>query len=126
LSVAGNVLAEEVIVKPQSEWADHVFEPDYDLPTLEDVSSFIKEEGHLPNIPSAEAVEQNGLRLGEMDATLLQKVEELTLYAIEQKERADSLTALVQEQQRELEEQRKALDRVRDRLRRLERTLDDK
>jgi uncharacterized coiled-coil protein SlyX len=61
-----------------------------------------------------------------MDAMLLQKVEELTLYAIEQKKRADSLTTLVHEQRRELEEQREALDRVRERLRRLEKALDEK
>jgi outer membrane murein-binding lipoprotein Lpp len=93
LTVKGNVLAREVIVKPDREIPDYVFEPEYDLPKLEDVSSFIEEEGHLPNVPSAEAVEQNGLRLGEMDATLLRKVEELTLYAIKQKKRADSLAS---------------------------------
>lgn len=83
LSVTGTVLAEEVIVKPQSDWADVVFEDGYDLPTLGAVSSFIDENGHLPDVPSAETIRREGLRLGKMDATLLQKGEELTLYAIE-------------------------------------------
>lgn len=104
LSVAGEALAEEVIVKPQSEWADFVFEESYELPSLEQVSSFIDEEGHLPDVPSAEAVKDDGLRLGEMDATLLQKVEELTLYAIEQKDRVDRL-------ERQLSAQQKRADR---------------
>jgi hypothetical protein len=80
-----------VIVKPQVEWADYIFEESYELGSLEEVSSFIEKEGHLPDVPSAESVEQHGLRLGEMDATLLQKMEELTLYSIKQNERADSL-----------------------------------
>jgi hypothetical protein len=88
LSVTGTVLAEEVIVKPQSDWADVVFEDGYDLPTLGAVSSFI-DESHLPDVPSAETIRREGLRLGKMDATLLQKGEELTLYAIKQKHRAD-------------------------------------
>jgi len=78
-------------VKPQAEWADYIFEESYELGSLEEVSSFIEKEGHLPDVPSAESVEQHGLRLGEMDATLLQKMEELTLYSIKQNERADSL-----------------------------------
>jgi len=93
LSVAGNVLAEEIIVRPQDQWADFVFENGYNLPTLKEVSRFIEKKGHLPSVPSAESVKKNGLRLGEMDATLLQKVEELTLYAIKQKKRADSLAS---------------------------------
>jgi outer membrane murein-binding lipoprotein Lpp len=93
LSVAGTVLAEEVMVRSQSEWPDYVFELDYDLRTLEEVASFIGERGRLPAVPSTESIEKNGFRLGEMDATLLQKVEELTLYAIKQKKRADSLAS---------------------------------
>lgn len=65
-------------------WSDFVFENDYDLPTLEEVEEHIAENGHLPEIPSEAEVTENGINLGEMDAKLLQKIEELTLYLIEQ------------------------------------------
>lgn len=81
LSVNGNVRANRV--KVYTSWADYVFEENYDLPTLEEVESHIKENGHLKDIPSAQEVEQNGIELGEMNKLLLQKIEELTLYTIE-------------------------------------------
>lgn len=62
---------------------DYVFAPDYELMTLEDVEAFIKENGHLPNVPSACEVEEDGIGLGEMNRILLEKVEELTLHLIE-------------------------------------------
>jgi hypothetical protein len=111
LTVAGKALAEEVIVKPQSEWADYVFEEGYDLRSLKEVARFIEEKGHLPEVPTAESVEKTGLRLGEMDATLLQKIEELTLYAIEQKKRADSLSGQLSRQRRQMQDLRRRLTR---------------
>lgn len=65
-------------------WADYVFKKDYKLRTLEEVEKHIEEKGHLPNIPSTSEVEKDGINLGEMDAKLLEKIEELTLYSIEQ------------------------------------------
>jgi hypothetical protein len=64
-------------------WADYVFKKDYKLNSLESVEKHIEEKGHLPNIPSAEEVVKNGINLGEMDAKLLEKIEELTLYVIQ-------------------------------------------
>lgn len=132
LSVAGNVLAEEVIVKPQSEWADFVFEESYELPGLEEVSSFIEKEGHLPDVPSAEEVKEEGLRVGEMDAALLQKVEELTLYAIEQKERLGvAMEQLREEKDRSsrqstrVERQATQIDSLEEENRRLRRTVEE-
>ncbi|MEM9547114.1 MAG: hypothetical protein AAGA77_14130 [Bacteroidota bacterium] len=63
-------------------WADYVFEDDYDLKSLAEVEAYISENGHLPNVPSAEEVEESGINLGEMDALLLEKIEELTLHMI--------------------------------------------
>jgi hypothetical protein len=63
-------------------WADYVFKKGYKLNTLDAVEKHIEEKGHLPNIPSAAEVEKNGINLGEMDAKLLEKIEELTLYVI--------------------------------------------
>lgn len=66
-------------------WSDFVFKKEYKLPTLEEVENHIAEKGHLENIPSEEEVLKNGINLGEMNAKLLQKIEELTLYVIEMK-----------------------------------------
>lgn len=72
-------------------WADYVFKKDYKLRTLEEVEKHIAEKGHLPNVPSAKDVEKDGINLGEMDAKLLEKIEELTLYSIEQSKQIKSL-----------------------------------
>ncbi|WP_369012981.1 hypothetical protein [Flavobacterium anhuiense] len=66
-------------------WSDFVFKKEYNLRTLEEVEKHIVEKGHLENIPCEEEVLKNGINLGEMNAKLLQKIEELTLYMIEMK-----------------------------------------
>ena len=81
LAVNGNIRAKEI--KVETGWSDFVFEDDYNLPTLGEVEEFIKANKHLPEIPSAKEVEENGVSLGEMDSKLLQKIEELTLYIID-------------------------------------------
>jgi len=96
LSVAGKVRAQEV--KVYTDWADYVFEDNYDLPTLSEVEAHIEEHGHLQDIPSAETVEDNGIELGEMNKLLLQKIEELTLYTIEQEKRLKALEAKLNQQ----------------------------
>lgn len=65
-------------------WPDFVFEPNYKLQTLNEIEAFIKEHKHLPNVPDAKTIETEGLNLAEMDKILMQKVEELTLYLIQQ------------------------------------------
>jgi hypothetical protein len=87
LAVAGKVIAEEVVVKLQSQWPDYVFKPEYTLRPLAEVEAHIQTHGHLPDMPSAQQVEENGVGLSEMNALLLKKVEELTLYSIEQEKR---------------------------------------
>lgn len=91
LHVNGKIRAKEIVV--ETGWADFVFEKDYDLRSLEDVESFIADNGHLPDVPSAKHVEENGVTVGEMEAILLRKVEELTLYVIEIKKENDALKA---------------------------------
>jgi len=78
-------------------WADFVFEDDYKLPTLLAVEQHIIEKGHLQDIPSAKEVHKNGISLGQMDAKLLQKIEELTLYTIQQEKEIQSLKRIQQE-----------------------------
>ncbi len=84
LGVKGKIAAEEVKVALYNNWPDYVFEESYNLPTLQQVEAHISENGHLINIPSAAEVEENGILLGEMNAKLLEKIEELTLYTIAQ------------------------------------------
>jgi hypothetical protein len=83
LSVNGTIRAKEVIV--DTNWADYVFEPNYRLAPLNEVESAIKQDGHLPGVPSAQEVAARGVSVGEMQATLLAKMEEMTLYVIELK-----------------------------------------
>lgn len=91
LAVAGNVVAEEVRVALQANWPDYVFEADYELPSLATVERHIKSKKHLINIPSALEIEKRGIALGDMDARLLRKIEELTLYAIAQEKQIQKL-----------------------------------
>jgi hypothetical protein len=72
-------------------WPDYVFSRNYKLPSLSEVEQFITENQHLPNVPSAAEVKENGIELGEMNAILLQKVEELTLYIIALQKQVDEL-----------------------------------
>ncbi|WP_407533090.1 hypothetical protein [Elizabethkingia anophelis] len=83
LDVNGTVHAKEVKVDMVG-WADFVFDKEYKLPTLDEVEQHIHEKGHLPNIPNTKEVTENGISLGESQKLLLQKIEELTLYSIEQ------------------------------------------
>ncbi|MEM9885154.1 MAG: hypothetical protein AAF849_04620 [Bacteroidota bacterium] len=99
--VDGEIRATKVRVRGDVNLPDYVFEPDYELRSLEEVATYIDANGHLPEVPSAEQVEQEGLSLGDMDATLLKKIEELTLYMIEMKRENEALkqevTALKQQ-----------------------------
>ncbi len=72
-------------------WADYVFEDNYNLLPLAEVKTFIASNGHLPNISSAQTIEEEGLDLGAMNVKLLEKIEELTLYLINQQETIDGI-----------------------------------
>ena len=85
LDVNGTIRAKEI--KVESNWADFVFEKGYNLPTLEEVERHIASKGTLPGVPSEEEVKVNGVNLAETNTLLLQKIEELTLYIIQQEKR---------------------------------------
>lgn len=84
LDVNGTIRAKEI--KVESNWADFVFRKGYKLPALEEVKKHIEEKGTLPGVPNESDVKVNGVNLGEVNALLLQKIEELTLYTIEQQD----------------------------------------
>jgi len=90
LTVAGNINSREVKVTVDA-GADFVFENNYNLPSLDAVAKFIKENKHLPEIASADEMKKEGINLSEMNIKLLQKIEELTLYMIEQSKEIKAL-----------------------------------
>ena len=85
LFVEEGILTEKVkvAVKTSSEWSDYVFAKEYDLKPLSEVEAFINQNNHLPGVPSAQDVVDNGIDMAKMDAKLLEKIEELTLHLIE-------------------------------------------
>ena len=106
LTVKGKIHTQEVIVDLNGAVApDYVFEhyfmgnsvskPEYSMPTLAEVATYIESNHHLPGVPSAEAIDQEGLSLKAMNLILLQKIEELTLYTLEQQKEIESLKEVV-------------------------------
>jgi hypothetical protein len=90
-AVNGGIICEEVKVITDVPDADYVFEKDYKLLSLSEIESFVNKNKHLPNIPSAEQFKKDGYKVGEMDEMLLRKVEEFSLYLIEQNKRIEAL-----------------------------------
>ena len=96
LNVAGKINCTELHINA-TKWADFVFDKDYNLRTLAEVETFISQNQHLPDVPSQAQVANEGISLGEMNAILLQKIEELTLYTIEQDKKIEKLQKLESE-----------------------------
>ena len=109
LAVNGAILAEEVRVRPSSYWPDYVFGSKYKLMSIDEVAQYITENGHLPNMPKAEVVEAEGYHVGEMDVKLLEKIEELTLYAIDADEK-------IEEQQQQINELAQLLNELKQQI----------
>ena len=106
LTVKGKIHTQEVLVDLDGAVApDYVFEnyfdgfsalqPEYTLISLEELELFLKENHHLPDVPSAETMEKEGISLKEMNLLLLQKIEELTLYTIQQQKEIDMLKEII-------------------------------
>ena len=87
LTVSGNIHAEEVVVQTNVPAPDYVFDKSYQLKTIRELESYLEEHNHLPDIPSAKEMEQNGISLSELNLMLLKQIEELTLYLINQEKR---------------------------------------
>lgn len=98
LSVWGKIIAEEIKVQLHPNWPDYVFATDYNMPSLDELKLFVNTHKHLPGIPSAEEVKNsNGVELGKMQAQLLEKIEELTLYVIQLGDENKKLSAQLNE-----------------------------
>ena len=101
LAVGGSIGARAIYVRaPNVAWPDYVFANTYRLPPLPEVEAFISAHRHLPGVPSATEVQANGLDVGQMEAALLKKVEELTLYLLELRKDNDAWKARVSQLER--------------------------
>nr|WP_297915000.1 fibronectin type III domain-containing protein [uncultured Allomuricauda sp.] len=98
MAVEGKIRTREVRVD-QENWPDYVFKDGYDLLSIEEIQKHINEKGHLPNIPSATEINQNGIELGEMDRLLVRKIEELTLHIIQQDRQIKKLFQYIENNQ---------------------------
>lgn len=97
LKVNGGIICEEIKVQASSNWADYVFGKNYYLRPLEMVSTFIKKHKHLPGVPSAKEIEKEGITVGEMLKTQMEKIEELTLYVIDLQHQLDDMSQKLNE-----------------------------
>lgn len=100
LAVDGTVGARRIKVTQQTTWADFVFHDNYRLPSLQELEAYIQQHKHLPDVPTAKEVEENGIDIGNINATLLQKVEELTLYIIQLNKKNEALEKRVAEMEK--------------------------
>lgn len=102
LAVGGGIVAESVTVKLKELWPDFVFHTNYQLPTLLEIKNYIQDNGHLPGVPSAAEVKEKGVDLGQMNAKLLEKIEELTLHLIEKDNEINLINKLNQDYDKRL------------------------
>ncbi|MFN0214092.1 MAG: hypothetical protein ACKVT2_07535, partial [Saprospiraceae bacterium] len=95
LYVKDGILTEKIKIANycSSQWADYVFAPDYKLKPLSEVEAFVKANKHLPNVPSAQDIEKDGLDVADMLARQMEKIEELMLHTIELNKRVEKLEA---------------------------------
>lgn len=105
LAVEGTLGARKVKVTQVNPWADYVFDETYQLPSLSEVESYIKTHRHLPEVPSAKEVSENGMDVGETSTILLKKIEELTLYIIGIKKENDQFRKEMLEENEKLKRQ---------------------
>jgi hypothetical protein len=111
LAVEGTIGARDVIVTNANPWPDYVFRPGYHLRPLSEVSQYIQTNGHLPDIPTEAEVKAKGVSLGDMQAKLLAKVEELTLHMIQQEKENRELRGQMNQQTKDIQELRDRLAR---------------
>lgn len=114
LFVKGGILTEEVRVNLQSAWADYVFQPEYKLPTLTEVEKHIQDKGHLINVPSATQIAEEGIALGEMTKIQQEKIEELTLYILQQNKINEAQNEKLEKQAKEIDELKKLVQNLID------------
>lgn len=121
LAVNGAAIFTKVVVKNFDNWADYVFAPSYRLMPLNQLEQYLQKNRHLPDVPSAAVVEKEGIDIGSNQVTLLKKIEELTLYVIQQNKQIEVQKQEHLTQQQQLEAKNKALE---EKLKQIEKKLD--
>jgi hypothetical protein len=91
LYVNGSIITTEVKIATVGNWSDYVFDDDYQLMKLTELETYINQNHHLPEVPSETEVKENGMNLAANDAMLLKKIEELTLYILQQGKKIENL-----------------------------------
>jgi uncharacterized coiled-coil protein SlyX len=119
LAVNGNAIFTSAKVKLKENWPDYVFKRDYKLLSLAELEKFIQQNNHLPEIPSAEEIAKEGIDLGGNQAALLKKIEELTLYIIEQNK-------TIQEQHKEMQQMKKRMEEIENKVNKSNSTKSEK
>jgi hypothetical protein len=117
-AVNGSAIFTKIVVKPNANWPDYTFERKYHLMPLDSLSSYIDLNKHLPEIPNAEQIKQNGQDVGEVQRVQMQKIEELTLYAIDADKRAKQQDSTINQQQQ-------LLIRLQQKVEQLEQKIND-
>ncbi|TKG91602.1 hypothetical protein EYV94_21495 [Puteibacter caeruleilacunae] len=121
LAVNGSIRAKEIVVDG-TDWADFVFAKDYQLMPLEEVAKYIEEQGHLPLIPDTKTVKEKGISVGEINTKLLQKIEELTLYIIDQDKKMKDFERKLKEAEQVKEE----MQQLKNQINRIEEQLNNR
>lgn len=89
--VNGTIVSKEIYVTKVADWPDYVFKSDYKLLSLSELETFYTKEHHLPNVPGADEIDKTDINVAEISAALLRKIEELTLYTVEQNKQIETL-----------------------------------
>ncbi len=105
-AVDGKIISEELRIQNSNNWPDYVFSDQYALMPLDALKQSIRQNKHLPDIPSAETVEKDGILIGDMQKKMMEKIEQLTLYVID-------LHETINEQEKEIEQQRTELEQLK-------------
>jgi hypothetical protein len=116
LAVNGTLSAQRMKITQTGPWPDYVFSNQYKLPTLLQLEQYIKQNNHLPDVPPASEVEKKGVDVGNNQATLLKKIEELTLYAIEQEKKLEKQNEKIAEQEKKLQKQDEEMIEIKNQL----------
>ena len=111
LSVNGNIKAKKLIVT-QTGWADYVFDKAYKLMSVDSLSTYINTHKHLPEMPTTKDVQDHGVDVGSNQTLLLKKIEELTLYIIEQHKQMAKQNEQMIQQQKEIVEQNQRIEKL--------------
>jgi len=116
LAVNGSAIATSMTVKLNSNWPDYVFKPNYRLPDLATLKTYININHHLPDVPSADEIAKDGLDLGDMDKLLMKKTEELTLYLIEKDKQLKEQQAQIYTQQEQINLMKQQIEAIKKQL----------